>query len=634
MKTCPTCQTTYPDDTAFCLTDGTRLASWVTDEDAQLAAGVGRHYRIIHRLGKGGMGTVFLAEQIGVGNRPVALKVLNRKFLDDPDFLKRFENEAASTGRIHHVNVVTIHESAQGDDGTPYIAMEYLEGESLREFLKRSGAISVAQTAEILLQAARGLNAAHKLGIVHRDLKPDNIFMTHGDEGELIVKVVDFGIAKLRESTTHTQIGMVLGTPAYMSSEQAYGMKSNDLDARSDIYSLGVVVYEMLTGRLPFYADTPTGFLRKHIHEQPPSFKTVAAELDIPSEVEAVVMKALKKKREERYASALEFARSFVAATPTVPVGDENQHLASTVMAGAETEMDFDAPLTLSDTKPNRTEKPVPPPLPLPPVKPALESKWPEQPGTPVVKPSDQPTRDDPYKKPPAQHVSGLIYGLIGGAAVVLLAAAVWHFWPSPKPPAVNPLVDKPGVEKPPDVKPAVENPEPRPDAAIVGCYRWFNGGGVAIRSDHTMIGGPFKGKWQMLNAARRTYLLTWPQPTVSNVNLSLDQRSLAGGNQYGGKDVATRVSGSGGLVGTWNWFDLVGSQVTVNSDDTFWAVSPTSSWQGTWQTINPFTGTYQLTASEPPKDTLTLSDDGSRLSGADQYGIAISGTRVANCAP
>jgi serine/threonine protein kinase len=204
------------------------------------------------------MGTVFLAQQIGVGNRPVALKVLNRKLLDDPDFLLRFQNEAGSTGRIHHPNVVTIYESAQADDGTPYIAMEFLEGESLHEVLKRRGALPVAEVAEILQQAARGLNAAHKLGIIHRDLKPDNIFLTYPDDvaaplagahdalafahdvgaglvpalpvgiadagraqdpplQPVVVKIVDFGIAKLRESGAHTQTGMVLGTPAYMS---------------------------------------------------------------------------------------------------------------------------------------------------------------------------------------------------------------------------------------------------------------------------------------------------------------------------------------------------------------------------------------------------------------------------------
>ena len=257
MKTCPTCQKTYPDDFSLCPRDGAHLTAQATETEAQLAAGLSRRFRLVRRLGKGGMGTVFLAEQIGVGNRPVALKVLNRKLLDDPDFLLRFQNEAGSTGRIHHPNVVTIYESAQSDDGTPYIAMEFLEGESLREVLKQRGALPLPEVAEILQQAAGGLNAAHKLGIIHRDLKPDNIFLTHGDEGELIVKVVDFGIAKLRESATHTQTGTVLGTPAYMSYEQASGMRSDELDARSDIYSLGVVVYEMLTGRTPFHSDTP-----------------------------------------------------------------------------------------------------------------------------------------------------------------------------------------------------------------------------------------------------------------------------------------------------------------------------------------------------------------------------------------
>jgi serine/threonine protein kinase len=258
----------------------------VTETEAQLAAGLSRRFRLVRRLGAGGMGTVFLAEQIAVGHRPVALKVLNRKLLDDPEFLLRFQNEAGSTGRIHHANVVAIYESGQADDGTPYIAMEYLEGESLREALQRRGALPVAEVAEILQQAARGLSAAHKLGIIHRDLKPDNIFLTYPDDDSVArvsppadwrsalpspvapmsppanvqVKLVDFGIAKLRESATHTLTGTVLGTPAYMSCEQASGMRSDELDARSDVYSLGVVVYEMLTGRVPFHSDTPLGY--------------------------------------------------------------------------------------------------------------------------------------------------------------------------------------------------------------------------------------------------------------------------------------------------------------------------------------------------------------------------------------
>jgi len=327
----------------------------VTEIDAHLAAGLSGRFRLIRLLGAGGMGAVFLAEQIAVGNRPVALKVLSRKLLDDPDFLQRFQNEAASTGRIHHVNVVTIYESGQADDGTPYIAMEFLEGESLRQALSRRGQLPVPEVAEILQQAARGLNAAHKLGIIHRDLKPDNIFLTYPDDAAaplagahdvgatardvgaglvpalpvgiadtgraqdpplrpVVVKVVDFGIAKLRESGAHTQTGMVLGTPAYMSFEQASGMRSDELDARSDVYSLGVVVYEMLTGRTPFHSDTPVGYLRMHMQENPPPFRNVKPDLPAVPQLESVVMKALTKDRNQRYGSVLEFAHAFAEA--------------------------------------------------------------------------------------------------------------------------------------------------------------------------------------------------------------------------------------------------------------------------------------------------------------------------------
>ena len=321
--------------------------------DDQLAASLSRRFRLVRQLGAGGMGAVFLAEQIAVGNRPVALKVLSRKLLDDPEFLLRFQNEAASTGRIHHPNVVTIHESGQADDGTPYIAMEFLEGESLRQALARRGALPVTEVAEIIQQAARGLNAAHKLGIIHRDLKPDNIFLTYPDDvaaplagahdvgaglmpalpvgiadagraqdpplRPVVVKLVDFGIAKLRESGAHTQTGMVLGTPAYMSFEQASGMRSDELDARSDVYSLGVVVYEMLTGRTPFHSDTPVGYLRMHMQEDPPPFRTVKPDLPALPQLESVVMKALTKNRDQRYGSVLEFARELTSAAQPSP---------------------------------------------------------------------------------------------------------------------------------------------------------------------------------------------------------------------------------------------------------------------------------------------------------------------------
>jgi len=304
----------------FCPHDGTHLIPEATHADVEPVPQLAQHFRIIRRLGAGGMGTVYLAEQIAVGNRPVALKVLARKLLDDPEFMLRFRNEAGSMGRICHPNVVTIYESGEADDGTPYIAMEYLEGQSLRQWIEARGPIPPLECAEILEQAARGLNAAHKLGIIHRDLKPDNIFLTRDTEGELRVKLVDFGIAKLRESSSHTITGSVLGTPAYFSFEQASGMRSEDLDARSDVYSLGVVAYEMLVGCLPFESSTPIGFISKHLSERPQSFRVIKPDLPALPEIERAVMKALAKDREERYTCALDFAREFAeGARAAVP---------------------------------------------------------------------------------------------------------------------------------------------------------------------------------------------------------------------------------------------------------------------------------------------------------------------------
>jgi len=331
MKSCPQCLRTCSDEITFCPHDAAGLTAIEAVTDARLAAAFSRRFRIVRRLGEGGMGTVYLAEQVAVGNQPVALKVSSRRLLDDPQFLMRFQDEAASTGRIRHGNVVTIHESGQADDGTPYIAMELLEGESLADAIKRRGALPPIECAGILLQTARGLNAAHKLGIIHRDLKPDNIYLTRDDENQLIVKVVDLGIAKLRESATRTMTGMVLGTPAYMSHEQAAGMKSDQLDLRSDVYSLGIVVYEMLSGRVPFYSDTPLGFLRKHLLEDPPPFRTIIPELPVLPQIEALVMKALAKDRDQRFASALEFAREFSAASAPV----RSEALPRTVVAAS-----------------------------------------------------------------------------------------------------------------------------------------------------------------------------------------------------------------------------------------------------------------------------------------------------------
>src|SRR5215472_8383304 len=367
MRTCPKCRQAFPDETAFCPRDGAALASPTDVTTAEPMPGLARRYRITRPLGSGGMGTVFLAEQVAVGNRPVALKLLQRNLLDDPEFLTRFHLEASSTGRVRHPNVVTIYESGQDEDGTPYIAMEYLEGETLRQAMQVRGTLSPAEAAEILQQAGRGLNAAHKLGIIHRDLKPDNIFLARDDEGKLLVKVVDFGIAKLREASTHTVTGAFLGTPAYMSFEQAAGMRSDELDARSDVYSLGIVAYEMLTGRVPFESDTTLGFVRKHLTEPPPPFPSVNPDLSRLPQLENVVMKALAKDRDQRYASVLEFVRDFVqAAKPSAVVAPSGQATGPMLGAGASDRTSGVAAEAAGRDVAVQTPLPAPPAMPEP----------------------------------------------------------------------------------------------------------------------------------------------------------------------------------------------------------------------------------------------------------------------------
>jgi serine/threonine-protein kinase len=414
------------------LKDGTPLPPQASLTEAELASSLARRYRIVKRLGVGGMGAVFLPEQIALGNRPVALKVLNRRLLDDPEFLLRFHNEATSTARIRHANVVTIYESGQPDDGTPYIAMEYLEGETLGHALRARGALPVAECAEILQQVARGLNAAHKLGIIHRDLKPDNIFLTRGDEGEVVVKIVDFGIAKLRESAAHTLTGYIIGTPAYMSSEQASGMRSDQLDTRADIYSSGVVTYEMLTGRVPFHSDTPLGYIRKHMLEEPPPFRAVAPGLPVSSQVEATVMKALAKEREQRYPTALDFARDFArAASPQIPAALPTplaptkpvEHVVPGREAGGLREPE---PRVQPVTPPPRLESPVSAAR----AEPAALA-GPARGAKPATAPGERVTTPPPQLRIVPERTNTMKYVGLGALIILVAAGAIWYFYPS-----------------------------------------------------------------------------------------------------------------------------------------------------------------------------------------------------------
>src|SRR5262245_17782395 len=282
-----------------------------------LSPQITRDYKVIRLLGKGGMGDVYLAEQVRVGRRPVALKVLNRSLCDDPDLKRRFENEAASAGRIHHPNVVLVYECRATDDGQLYVAMQYVDGTNLGQSIEDRGPLPLAEVVEITRQAAAGLGAAHKLGIVHRDIKPANIMLTRDDDGKLVVKVLDFGIARLSEPDStgaQTKSGVVMGTPHYMSPEQALGKTGDKIDRRSDIYSLAMTVYQMLTGKVAFESDSWMEVIHKHINEAPLPPNQTRPELGSNGPIDRVIMKGLEKDREKRYQSAVEFANDLEAA--------------------------------------------------------------------------------------------------------------------------------------------------------------------------------------------------------------------------------------------------------------------------------------------------------------------------------
>ena len=259
-------------------------------------------YRVLSKLGRGGMGTVFLAQQLGM-NRQVAIKVLHPEVSEQPDAARRFHIEAQAAARLNSPNIVSVFNFGQLQTGELYLAMEYLPGRSLHAELATYGQMPLMRALALVGQIARGLDEAHRNGVIHRDLKPGNVMIVPRPEGE-VAKLLDFGIAKLdTESATQTQ-GWV-GTPRYMAPEQFTG---GHVDARTDVYALGLITYEMLVGRSPFVSDNPMSYVHDHVYAAVPSMQSVAPGL-VPPAVEAVVLSALAKQPQERPASAGEFAR-------------------------------------------------------------------------------------------------------------------------------------------------------------------------------------------------------------------------------------------------------------------------------------------------------------------------------------
>jgi serine/threonine-protein kinase len=269
-------------------------------------------YQLTRKIGEGGMGAVYEAQHTGIG-KPVAVKVLRDKFLDRPTVAQRLMQEARLASAIRHEHIIDITDTGRTDDGRTFVVMELLEGEALSELLRREGALPEGRAIEVVRQVASALGAAHARGIIHRDVKPENVFLVRGREQDY-VKVLDFGISTMvrdsREGTEATpdattdlgrltSTGMVLGTPFYMSPEQGRG--DEEIDHRVDVYALGVILYECLTGEVPFRGSNYLGIISKVLTAEPAYPRALRPELRISEAVERVCLKAMAKARDDRY---------------------------------------------------------------------------------------------------------------------------------------------------------------------------------------------------------------------------------------------------------------------------------------------------------------------------------------------
>lgn len=298
MKVCAQCQEEFADEVDFCPTDGQKLRKMRVDIDPMLGRELDGRWIIHDKIGEGGMGAVYIAQQRSM-SRSVAIKTLRKELVESDEFVDRFMREVQVATALNHPHVVTVLDHGQDDDGTLFLVMELLDGVPLTTLLQK-GPLAPDDALRIAIQISSALEAAHGMSYVHRDLKPDNIFMINMPGGGIFAKVLDFGIAKVLDGGTKmTKTGMIIGTPAYMSPEQCKGITVDD---RSDLYALGCILFEMLGGRTPFRADTPMAVLLAHVGEPPPRPSSFGIEID-PA-LEDFVMSMLAKEPSERPAGA------------------------------------------------------------------------------------------------------------------------------------------------------------------------------------------------------------------------------------------------------------------------------------------------------------------------------------------
>src|SRR6185295_3597376 len=303
MKNCPVCGKEYSDTTTLCPVDAAVLER---TDDPLLGQSLASKYLVEKLIKRGGMGSVYLGKHM-LMDKTVAIKVLRPSLALDDDVVRRFSREAKAASRISHPHAVSVTDFGESENGVVFLVMEYLDGHTLKDVIKSEGPMQLDRVCEIVRQVSGALDAAHEQGVVHRDLKSDNIMLSKATGGEW-AKVLDFGIAKIQQTDTIdddiTAANLVIGTPQYMSPEQC--SHSGPIDPRSDIYSLGIIVYEMLAGQVPFTGESPTVIMMKQVQDPPPLLRDERP--DLPAGVSSAVARALSKQPADRQQTAGELS--------------------------------------------------------------------------------------------------------------------------------------------------------------------------------------------------------------------------------------------------------------------------------------------------------------------------------------
>src|SRR5215210_5462484 len=317
--TCLRCKQPMDAQLEQCPSCGDRVTSFQRTYASRLIDG---KYQILDRLGVGGMGEIFKVRHIHLNELRV-IKIMRPNVAADDQGLQRFLQEARTSTMIKHKNLAMLYDFAQLEDGSYYMVWEFIDGTNIQKWIASTGAMPPRLTVEIAIQALHGLDHLHSMGLIHRDISPENIMLSQDHHGKLLVKVIDFGIAKsLAEGEGGqglTQTGMFLGKLKYASPEQAGFLKEGEhLDPRSDLYSFGIVMYEMLAGRAPFQATNPHGYILKHVTEKPAPIGEINPGIRVPNNLESVIMRSLEKNRDARYATAAEFAEALESVRPSI----------------------------------------------------------------------------------------------------------------------------------------------------------------------------------------------------------------------------------------------------------------------------------------------------------------------------